>query len=814
MIRVLVFPILFLLVTANLIQAQTPTFLVKGTVVEKKDQPAPMAILKLLVAKDSAFHSGVVANENGEFVFMITAPGDYFVQASYVGRTNMNSPIFTANIGDSLMLAPIQLIEEGTLLKAVVVKGRQQLVEQQVDKTVLNVQADVTASGKNAFEILQQAPGVVIDPNDNIQMAGKQGVNVYIDGRPVNLSAADLANLLKSTPGANLEKVELITNPSSRYDAQGQAGIINIRFKKNKSMGMNGSVTGGYAQSQHSRQNAAIDLNYRINKLNLYGNAGWNGGYQHTQLNVNRIVKQGTLTQKFDQNGYDDDRWNRYVVKTGADYYLNNRHTLGFMVMGSTNQLQFGTNSTTNIGNLAGRVDSMAVNRTTNPSHDNRLNTVLNYRFADTLGTELILTADYTTFGNQGITTLISNFYNTERQQSTGTRGNQFNTSTDIRVFSFKGDLTKEWKATNSKLEVGFKTNFAQTNNDFLAHLLRESLFIADTGRTNTFRYTENIHAAYANLLKKWNKWTVQGGLRAEYAQVKGVSTNLTEQVKTTPDTSYLNVFPTAFVQFQATQNSQFNLNYSRRIQRPNYQDLNPFVYQSDPYTSDQGNPYLRPQYTNSMELAYTYKWAHTIRFGYSHTNDYYTDVTHQHGTLTTRTIENVGKADVLNLSISTPFKVTKWWNGYLSTGGNWNLFRTVLPEGRANVTALSMNGYMQHNFTLPKDITVQVSGFYSSPRREAVFYNRGLGAMNIGIQRKIMKQNATVQLGIDDVLNTMRWAQHVDFGSVQFESSRKWESRRFKIQFTYRFGNQQLKKGREWSSDDNKNRIKEKNAN
>lgn len=812
MIRVLIFPIVFLLATATQIQAQAPTFLVKGTVVEKNGQPAPMAILKLLVAKDSAFNSGVVANENGAFVFVITTPGDYFVQASYVGRTNMNSPVFTANVGDSLALAPIQLGEDGTMLKAVVVKGRQQLVDQQVDKTVLNVQADVTASGKNAFEVLQQAPGVVIDPNDNIQMAGKQGVNVYIDGRPVNLSAADLANLLKSTPGANLEKVELITNPSSRYDAQGQAGIINIKFKKNKSMGMNGSVTGGYAQSQHSRQNAAIDLNYRINKLNLYGNAGWNGGYQHTQLNVNRIVRQGTLSQKFNQNGYDDDRWNRYVVKTGADYYFNNKHTLGFMVMGSTNQLQFGTNSTTNIGNLAGRVDSTAVNRTTSPSYDNRLNTVLNYRFADTLGTELILTADYTTFANQGTTTLISNLYNTERQ--TGTRGNQFNTSTDIQIFSVKGDLTKEWKPTNTKLEAGFKTNFAQTNNDFLAHVLRESRFIADTGRTNTFRYTENIYAAYANLLKKWNKWTVQGGLRAEYAQVKGVSTNLVKQVRITPNTSYLNVFPTAFVQFQATQNSQFNLNYSRRIQRPNYQDLNPFVYQSDPYTSDQGNPYLRPQYTHNAELAYTYKWAHTIRFGYSHTNDYYTDVTHQNGSLTTRTIENAGQADVLNLSVSTPFRVTKWWNGYLSTGGNWNLFRTVLPEGRANVTALSMNGYMQHNFTLPKDITLQVAGFYSSPRREAVFYNRSLGAMNIGIQRKIMKQNATLQLGIDDVLNTMRWAQYVNFGPVEFESSRKWESRRFKIQFTYRFGNQQLKKGRDWSSDDNKNRIKEKNAN
>lgn len=797
----------------TVVRPQASVAHVRGNVTDQNGQGASLAVLKLLTASDSTFISGYIADENGLFAIPISAPGTYIIRVSYVGRNDVTSPTFSVSNGDSIKLASIQFVDNSTMLNTVVVKARQQYVDQQVDKTVINVQADVTAAGKNAFEVLQQAPGVVIDPNDNIQMAGKQGVNVYIDGRAVNLSPTDLANLLKSTPGANLEKVELITNPSSRYDAQGQAGVINIRFKKNKSLGMNGTVTAGYAQSQHSRQNGAIDLNYRFSKVNVYGNAGWNGGYQHTKLNVTRIVRQGNITQQFDQNGFDDDRWSRYMIKTGADYYINTKSTLGLLVLGSVNRLNFGTTSTTRIGDLAGRLDSMAVNNTINPSHADRLNTVLNYRFADTLGTEFILTADYTNFFNDGVTTLNSDFFNAQRQPI-GSRGNQFNATTNIHVFSLKGDLTKEWKKVNTKLEAGFKTNFARTDNDFQAFMREDNQFFSDSGRTNTFKYVENVHALYANLTKKINKWTVQGGLRGEYAQVQGISMDLARRTRSTPDTSYLNIFPTAFIQYQASDNNQFNVNYSRRIQRPNYQDLNPFVYQSDPFTVDKGNPYLRPQYTHNLEFAYTYRWAHTIRLGYSHTNDYYTDVTHQNGTVTTRTIENVGQADLLNLSLSSPFKVTKWWNGYAQIAGTWNLFRTVLPEGSANVTAMSMNAYMQHNINLPKEMTLQVSGWYSSPRREAVFYNRGLGGLNLGLQRKVMKQNGTLQLGIDDILNTMRWAQRVDFGNVQFESNRKWESRRFKIQFTYRFGNQQIKKGREWATDDNKNRIKEKNAN
>lgn len=726
------------------------------------------------------------------------------------------SPLWSA----TALAQPADTLKTRTL-DAVMVSARKSLVEQRVDKTVLNVQADVTAAGKNAYEVLQQAPGVVIDPNDNIRMAGKVGVNVYLDGKPANLSTSDLANLLKGTPASNIATVELITNPSARYDAQGNAGIINIRFRRDKSFGLTGSATGGYSQSRHGRRNVGADLTYHVRNLTVFGNANWTGGYQQTQIEIDRNIRLNPETsglRRFEQRGFDADGWDNYTTKIGADYRIGTKQTLGVLVTGNGAVNQFGTYGITQIKNAAGRVDSSLTNRNDNPNCNNRLGSSLNYRYADTLGLDINLDADFTRFTTNNPST-VTNQYFTTSAQAFRQIGNVFDAQTGIRIVTLKGDLIKNWKVINTKAEAGFKRTDVSTDNDLRAFLTTENGPPApDAGRTNFFDYHERVNAGYASLTRQRGNWTMQAGLRAEHSRVRGASTDLRQNTVARPDTSYVNLFPSAFVQYRAGENNQFNLNYGRRIQRPNYQDMNPFIYQIDPYTSQRGNPFLRPQYTHNLELSYTYKYATTLKISASRTNDFFTDISHQDGINAYMTVENAGRVDAVNASISSPLPITKWWSGYVYAGVTLNRYVAALTDGPLDTRAVAFDAYMQHSFTLSKAITFQISGFYNAPTQQTIFRTRGLGSLNLGIKKKVMRERGNVQLGVDDLLNTMRWSQSVNFGQQDYNLYRKWESRRVKLQLTYRFG--KAKDGqsgtsiRDRETSEDASRIKTKSAN
>lgn len=776
-----------------------------GTVQEANAQPAAFAVLKLLRATDSTLVTGTVADETGRYAFANLPDGRYRVQASLVGMATITSPVVAVNAGQTITLEPVTLQTTNQTLTTVTVRAQKRLVEQQADKTVLNVAADETAQGKTAYELLQQAPGVVIDPNDNIRMAGKQGAKVFIDGKPTNLSAADVANLLRATPASSIEKVELITNPSARFDAQGGAGIINIRFRRDKSLGLNGSLSGGFGQSDHHRANAAADVNYRAKRVNAFGNVALSDNFQQTNVAINR----NAAGSRFVQRGYDADGTRAIVYKAGVDYFIDNRQTLGLLVSGNATANQFGTYTTTSIINGQGRIDSSLVNRVDNPSWNNRINAALNYRYADTLGLEVNLDADLTRFGNTAPNTITSNYVGAGGE-TLFTRRRRQDAYTYIAIVTLKGDLVKEWKSKHLKLEAGAKHTDVNTDNELLAFAgLADQV---DVARTNRFAYREVVSAAYASLNRSVDKWSVQAGLRAEHSTVRGRSTDLLNRRIDRPDTAYLNLFPSAFVRYQATQNSQLGLNYSRRINRPNYQSMNPFTLPIDPYTSERGNPFLRPAFTHNAELSYTYKWATTLKVAYSRTDDFATEVIRQQGITAYAIVENVGRADALNLSLSTPYQFTRWWSSYLYAGATWNHYQGMLsPTQPFDQRAFAFEGYMQHSFTLSKVWSAQVSGFWNAPTTQTVYRIGGLGALNLSIQKKIGQDRGKLTLAMDDLLNTMRWRQSADFGPLQFDLSRKWESRRITLRFSYRFGSTAIKSARERETGVDAERIKAK---
>ena len=693
-------------------------------------------------------------------------------------------------------------------LDAVIVLSKKPFIEQQIDKTVVNVQADITAISNNAFEILQKAPGINITGEDVINMSGKAGVNILIDGRPTQMSSKELANFLRSMPGSTIERIELITNPSSRFDAQGNAGIINIRLKKNKVKGTNGNVNIGYTQNVHYRSNAAVAVNHRSGKINAFANVSVNNNKQHTNGYINRNVTINNLIKNFNNTTVDMDRNVSQNIRAGIDFYLNKKNTFGFLFTNNGNWNPFNTPGNTFISSN-GIIDSSLQTTNDNLYKNNRYNTNLNYKYEDTLGNEFNIDADYTFFKNTNITNLGTTFLDKANTKYNFT-ANDLDVATNINIYALKLDYTKQLKTINTKIETGVKVSNVATNNNLYATTLFGAAMKADTGRSNNFKYKENIYAAYINVGKQIKKFEYQLGLRIENAAITGTSIDLKNNRINNPDTNYVNIFPTAFVSYKMNEKNMLAASYSKRINRPDYQSLNPFETIYDIYTSEKGNPFLKPQYTNNFELKYTYRYALNVALGYNHTKDYSQTITTQTGQQTQATTNNIGTLDNAYINISAPLPITKWWDGYANVTGFLNHYKGILPNGILNEKTFGLNYYIQQNFKLGKGWSTQMSSWFNAGTKEAIFKTSALGSLDVAVKKNILKDKGSIRLAVTDIFNTQQWKQAVQFANMDFTYRRKWESRGVRLQFSWSFGKTKYS-ARERDTNQDANRIKEK---
>lgn len=672
-------------------------------------------------------------------------------------------------------------------LQNAVVRANKPLVEKLADRTVLNIQNDVVASAGTLFEAIQRAPGLSVTNDENLIMSGKSGVLVLIDGRPTQLSQRDLANWLKSTPASLVASIDIINNPSAKYDAQGNAGIINIKLKKNTQQGLNGNLNTAYTQAQHYRTNSSANLNYRQGALNLYGNASYSHVLQHTNGSLIRQIPAAGQPLLFDNRTTDIDRGRGINYRLGADWYLNKKTTLGLLFRGNDYSNPMETLGSTVMWNGNSADSSL---RTRN---ENRYNTAnkgynLNYRWLDSTGAEWNLDADYTRFSNQN-GGLISTGLFGKNGQPTGTQTNDLRVMTNIDLYTLRADYTRPLKRWRSKLETGAKWTHTNTRNNMQAWLGTAQPTQPDTGRTNDFRYTESIYAAYLNLQRQHGRWNYQLSVRAEATVARGNSLNLRSERIEKPDTSYLNLFPSAFVRYTLNDKNSLGLSASRRINRPSFQDLNPFEYLFDKYSSERGNPYLRPSYLSNVELNYNYGGALDITIGYSRTNDYFQTVAEQNGAFASATTYNVGRQHnwFANLSLGIPIR--SWWFSYNSINSFYNVYKGQIAEGAINNRAFGMGWYTQQSLSLKKDWKLQLSSWGNSGTRDALFKTSWLGSIDIGVQKAWAKGKWNARLAVNDVFNTQRWQQRVQFADMQFTYYRKWESRGVSLQLNWKFG-------------------------
>ncbi|MFN8245062.1 MAG: outer membrane beta-barrel protein [Ferruginibacter sp.] len=770
---------------------------VTGSVTDLKNAPLPAVTVTLLKAADSSLVKTDVSDKAGRFDIPVMVSGRFLLSYSVLGHEKKYSSAFDLTEGQSINVETAAMAPIATKLQGVTITSKKPLIEVKADKTVFNVESSINATGSNALELLQKSPGVLVDNNDNISMKGKSGVRVYIDGKMMQLDSKDLAAFLKGITSDDIEAIEMISNPSAKYDASGNAGIINIRLKKNRKFGTNGSMNLGFTQGVTPKGNGSVNLNYRNKKVNVFGNVGGNIGQYQNELYFYRIQKDSLYDQKTKM--YTDGK--NLNIKAGADFFLDNRNTLGVLATTNFNDNTWYSKGSTFIydnktGIFIKRLDAF----NTIPGSRNNANFNLNYRYADTSGREYNVDIDYGLFRGTG-QSFQPNYYYDKDNNPLYQVINRNNTPTDIDIFTAKAD--GEQRLGKGKLGYGLKTSLVTTRNTF-------DFFTNDVSgnpvkvleRSNSFKYTENVNAAYVNYQRQLNsKWSLQGGLRAEQTNSEGILTRADGQVQADNEVKrhYLDVFPSAALSWNISQKHALNLTYSRRIDRPTYQDLNPFENKLDELTYQKGNAFLKPQYTDNVELTYTFLGMINTTAGFSHVRDFSTEATDTTNNATYVQQKNLASQDILNFSVSSPLPIRKWWNGYVNLWYNYQMFDGKIGENKVNVNIPSYGAYMQHSFTLGKDYTAEVSGWFNGPSVwGGTWRTKSQGAIDLGLQKQLFNRKATIKVSATDLFYTAPWKATNDFGGLYIRGGGNWESQTFRVNFTWRFGSSQIKSSRQ----------------
>ncbi len=779
-----------LLISCSLITAQPSNSIVvgtiSGTVIDKNlKQPIPYATI---VVNDGAnkLVSGGITKEDGTFLIPDIPNGNYTLKVQFIGYTSYTQPIEISRKNKDVNVGVISLEEEAQALDDVTIIAERTTIEQKIDRKVVNIGKDLTTTGGTAAEIMQNIPSVNVDQDGNIALRGNPNVQILIDGKPTNISPTQL---LKQIPSTSIKSVELITNPSAKYNPEGMSGIINIVLRKNANIGFNGNINLGVNWDQNARFNSSIDLNYRSGKINVYGNYG---------ANITKNRQQGFIFRG-DQNYRTDFRFldnnKSHLFKVGFDYYINDKNTISLY----TNQNLFD-------GNINGTTDIDFLDNPENNIFQNLINdsdnlgSTYNFDFKHDFekeGHNIELEVDYNVFEGDsdddfnfagGATPDYNDILNNER------------TNTTINL-DYVNPLSEK-----AKLELGYEGRIRRTDNEYRSTLFDDS----------KYRYDRDIHALYATYGKNYEKWSYQLGARLESYQVEAIFND----VKVFEDDIFT-VYPSAYLTYTPGEKNSYQLSYSRRVDRPGLNQVNPIREWSTPRITSRGNPELDPQFTNSIEFNYTRKLTGgSITAGtfYRLINDeinqtLLADPTVEEGQILT--FENFDNNSAYGIEISSNYRPTKWWN----FNASFDLYAQTqkgivedvvevngvdeIVQVSSEVDAVVYNFRINNNFKATKNLTFQIFGFYRGEQEGIQFKTKPFYFVNTGARYNFLGGKGTASINFNDIFNTMRFRFSGDF---PFEQNGQFqgETQTVFLGLSYRFGSGKNRKVRRKRRDSN----------
>ncbi|WP_336687150.1 TonB-dependent receptor domain-containing protein [Chryseobacterium bernardetii] len=790
-----------LLLFTSLLSAQTiQNFSLSGSIKSDKVQQMEISLLDA----DNKLIKTEIADSNGKFGFSDLKSGTYHLKISRNGSEVYHSD--NISLADNTTLPSIDLTIKS--IEGVTITKARPMIERQDGKMIMNVENSIASTGNSAFEVLEKAPGINIDNNDNISLRGKGNLLIQIDGKNTPMTGSDLANYLKGIPSSTIDKIEFITNPSSKYDAAGSS-IINIKLKKEQRKGTNGSISTSLGTGKYVKNNNSFSINHRNKKINIFGNYSFAYREAYNGLVLDRnFYENNNFRKAYIQDNYLKFKFNSHVTKAGMDYYLDDKNVLGFSVGLVFNKFNInGDNSNVTLGSNHLPESTFT---TVNASNDRwtNLSFNLNHKYTiDSLGSEISTDFDYINYVNSSL-------------QSFDTRTHEIADGTDnldiikgdmdgkLNIYSLKSDLNKNFK-NDWKLETGIKTSFVKTDNDLKFFNASSGVLIPDLSKTNHFIYEENINALYGNVSKKWDKFKATAGLRMENTNVKGTQLT-TNQIN---KRNYTQLFPSAVFSYDITDKSNLEVNFSRRITRPSYNQLNPFKFYLDPTTLKAGNPDLNAQTTMNYELTYSLSNKYFATLSYSKTSDNITDilkpVVENGQIITVQTIENLNSASNFGLYLIVPVKVTKWWDMNNSANFYYGSY-----TGNVSGTQINNKGNFTFNinsinsFKLGNGYTAELTGNYKAREVYAYLDMSPVWYLNIGAQKKF-KNNSILKFSFTDMFFTSNIKGQTVYNDYLENFAVKRDTRVVTLSYTYNFGSSKNGQPRKTGgADDLKQRV------
>ena len=791
----ILYTLAFLLVAFG-VQAQTG--LIEGQIQDVDKNAVAYANIALYNSADSALFKVEATNETGLFQLKNIAAGNYFLVASYIGSGEVRQNDIQLVAGQQVNLGVLSLGSTDVEVATTTITANRVMVEVKADRTVFNVDGTINSTGEDALALMRKAPGVTVDNNDNINVLGRSGVLIYIDGKRLPLGGDELSDYLKNIPADQIDRIDIISSPGAKYDAEGNAGIVDIRLKRDKSHGANGSLRGTLTQGQYMRGNLSATGNFRNKTMNVFATLGASDGSSFNSMNFANYQNELFM----DETNYTIRSWQGGNYRLGTDFFLGKNHTIGFLVSGRKFNAEAAGANQIAIANVNDAVaDSVLVadSETDNISTNNSFNA--NYRYDNPKsGRSLNVDLDYGTYNTQVERLLPNQYYNNiNRDILIREINNFFDRPTQIDIYTAKLDF--ENNLLDGKLGLGAKFSKVVSDNTFLVYNGTSATSPLDSSSSNLFNYDETVYAGYASYVRQFEKgFGISAGLRAEYTNAIGdLQAFLPSLAEPPVEQMYWRFFPNVGLTWQVKPMHALALNYGRRINRPDYNVLNPFNNRLSEISFEKGNPRLNPEIVNNIELGYTYAYRFNFKLAYSKTLDQITrligpDPSDPRANFISW--ENLAEQTVINFNASLPMQVNKKWSLYTNLSASHINNQADYGGGAVvDIQAFTYNVYMQNTFTLPKGFKAEVSGWYGGPGVwGGVFLYESSWSLNFGLQRKFLDDKLNAKLSFNDVFYESGWDGVSDFNGLRGEGSGRYDSRFVSLSIGYNFGNQNVK--------------------
>ena len=766
---------------------------IEGNLRDEKNNVVSFATVNLMDVKNQKAISGAQSNENGQFTILLTTKGLYALKINTLGYSNYTSAnILVTSLDTLIKIGSIKLKQQSKNLNVVEVKAEKSMMQMDIDKRVFNVEKNTTTSGGSAADVLQNVPSVAVDLDGNVSLRGKGNVTILIDGRPSTMLGSDVAAALQSLSASSIESVEVITNPSSKYDAQGMSGIINIITKRDKKFGLNGVGTIGIGTL--NKYNGSVNLNLKNNKWNVFLNANGRINNTYNYATINRSNKNDVIRS----DSYEDNDKYRFggMASIGAEYTFSKQNVVMFTQ--SLNRMRFGSDANTRYEVYNGSLQTLLQDR-----HGNfdggpiSTTSALNFKHKFKQPKQEITAdlsyshtwmkrqQDYATTTTNFLIMPPMNIVSQLNQNAPG-QGNMNN-------FTGMIDYTMPMFHGKGKLDAGLKTQISHFDNSNTPtkNYGDPTYTTTDTSMKSDYNYNMRIDAAYINMANTKGKWGYQAGLRLENATYRG-TTNIYSVLNY--ENNFLNLFPTTYISYQVSPNQTFYLSYSRRTNRPGFRDMMPFLDLSNPQDSSMGNPNLKPEFIHNAELNFNkqFEKGHQLMFStyYQYTENliekyrvFYSD-----GTSFTQP-QNLNKGETFGAELTGKLQISKPWDASF----NFNLFKTNIINNvisqAVNTNGTSWFTKVNTTYKLNQGSSIQLNANYEAPKVTAQGRTQEVYWIDLAYKANFWNSKGSVTLSISDILNTRKYTNIYDYSNYYQVNYRDRETRIANVTFTYRIG-------------------------